>query len=81
MAFHPETNQIYVAARADGGLTVIDGASYERIADVEIGTYPNTIHIDSSSGKVYVTNKAGRSPRGEPEAIDPNGDKVTVLRP
>jgi YVTN family beta-propeller protein len=81
VAFHPETNRIYVAARADGVLTVIDGATYERIADLEIGTYPNTIHIDPSSGDVYVTNKAERSPRGEPPRVDPNGDKVTVLRP
>lgn len=81
VAYHPQTNRIYVAARADGVLTVIDGSTYERIADLEIGTYPNTIHIDATSGKVYVTNKAQRAPRDQPDAVDPRGDMVTVLRP
>lgn len=81
VAFHPGTSRIYVAARGDGALTVIDGTTYERVADVEVGTFPNTIHIDSTSGKVYVTNKARRAPRDQPNAVDPNGDIVTVLRP
>lgn len=81
VAFHPQTNQIYVAARADGVLTVIDGTTYEQVASIEIGTFPNTIHIDSTSGKVYVTNKARRAPADQPNAVDPNGDMVTVLRP
>ena len=81
VAYHPEADRIYVAARGDGVLTVIDGTSYEHIADVEIGTFPNTIHIDATSGKIYVTNKARRAPADQPNAVDPNGDMVTVLRP
>ena len=76
VAYHPGVDRIYVAARAGGVVTVLDGTTYEQIAQLEIGTYPNTIHVDEDTGRVYVTNKAARG-----ETPDPNGDKVTLLRP
>lgn len=87
--YNPAKDLIYVANRQAGTTSVIDGKTYKVIADLKTGTHPQTIAIDSKSGKVYVTNKAqgrrrpqaGETPSNEPPAEDPNGDVVNIIVP
>ena len=68
-----------------GTVTVVNGADYAVLANLQTGTYPQTIAVDPQSHAVYVTNKARGLPRnapaGTPVPVDPAGDTVTLIRP
>jgi YVTN family beta-propeller protein len=93
--FNPAANLAYVANRGAGTVTVIEGTSYKVLANLQVGSAPNTISIDGKTGLVYVTSKArpgggrGRG-RGQgdapatpppPPVEDLGADTVTVIRP
>jgi YVTN family beta-propeller protein len=80
IGFNPKTNRIYVANRQAGTVSVIDATSYEIVAELEAGSLPNTVSIDSRTNLTYVTNKAKRGGRGAPPVDDPNGDTVTMIK-
>lgn len=89
--YNPAKNLIYVTNRTAGTTSVIDGKTYQVVASLKTGTYPQTIAVDSKSGYVFVTNKAAgprRPPAGsapqtppQPPPADPNGDIITVIEP
>lgn len=88
IAFNPAKNQIYVSNRRAKTTSIIDGKTYDKIADLETGTFPQTIAFDEKSGRVWVTNKAQGAPRQQPgqpapppAPEDPNGDVVTLISP
>ena len=64
---------------------MVNGADYAVLANLQTGTYPQTIAVDPQSHAVYVTNKARGLPRnapaGTPVPVDPAGDTVTLIRP
>lgn len=74
IAYHGADDLIYVAVRGAGVVAVYDGTTYEPVTELEIGTFPNTLYIDETTGSVYVTNKAARG-----EERDPVGDQVTLI--
>src|SRR5690606_38724296 len=81
VAYDPIKNRIYSANRQTGTTTVIDGASYEVIADLATGSHPNHVKVDPKTGTAYVVNKTkgGRPVEGQPVVVDTNGDTVTKI--
>ena len=50
------TNRVYVAKKADGTLSVIDGASNAVIATIPVGNVPVDVGVNSTTDRVYVAN-------------------------
>lgn len=81
VAFDPVKNRIYSANRRTGTTTIIDADSYEVLADLDTGSHPNHVKVDTKTGIAYVVNKAkgGRPVEGEPVVVDTNGDTITKI--
>ena len=53
------TNKIYVANLYGNTVTVIDGATDNTIATVDVGEFPNEVAVNPVTNEIYVTNLCG----------------------
>jgi YVTN family beta-propeller protein len=56
VAVNPATDTIYVANRANGSVTVIDGTTNTALGTVTVGTSPVDVAVNAVTDKVYVAN-------------------------
>lgn len=56
VAVDPETSRIYVASRDNDRLFVLDGATNDVIAQIQVGVEPFDVAVNPASGKVYVSS-------------------------
>ncbi len=86
ITYNPARDHVYVSNRRAGTTSIINGKTYEKVADLETGTHPQTIAFDAKGGRVWVTNKAKSAPRPQagqpappPAPEDPNGDVIALI--
>ena len=53
---NPLNNRVYVANRGSNTISVIDGSTNLKMADVHVGNSPIDVAVNPSSSLVYVTN-------------------------
>ncbi len=75
VSFEPKQGRLYVTNRQAGTVSVIDSKSLEKIADIPVAGYPNTVTVDAT-GAVFVTSKLKSA-----EGSTPAGDTVSRLKP
>lgn len=56
VAVNPQTNRIYATNLGSGTVTVIDGASNQPIATVNVGSNPGVIEVNPTRNRIYVAN-------------------------
>lgn len=83
ITFSAVNGKVFVANRSAGTVTVINTKTYDVVANVQSGSLPNTVVVDTK-GNAYVSNKAnggGRPKQGEKPkpSNDPNGDILTRI--
>lgn len=80
--YAPTANKIVVANRESGKTAIVDGKSYEVVAELETGSHPNTVAVNVKTGTAYVTNKTKRMPKeeGKEPQVDTNGDIVSKIQ-
>jgi len=59
-ALNPATNKVYIANKADGTVTVIDGLT-NATTTVTVGTTPVAIAVNPVTNKIYVSDYGGSS--------------------
>jgi YVTN family beta-propeller protein len=69
----PTRKRVFVANRSTNTVSIIDGATDTRIADVPVGASPRCIAVDPDTGFAYVTNESS----GNVTVID-DSDQVTA---
>lgn len=81
IAYDAVKNRIYSANRQSGTTSIIDTKTFKVIADLQTGSHPNNVKVDSKTGIAYVVNKAkgGRPVEGQPVVKDTNGDTITRI--
>ena len=53
--FNPATNKLYAAAKADGSLVVIDGASLSQ-QRISLGGFPHDVAVNPKTNRIYVSS-------------------------
>ncbi|WP_336834507.1 YncE family protein [Sphingobacterium siyangense] len=81
IAYDAVKSRIYSANRQTGTTSIIDANTFKVIADLQTGSHPNNVKVDSKTGIAYVVNKAkgGRTVEGQAVVKDINGDTVTRI--
>jgi len=74
-------NRIYVANRQAGTTSIIDAKSWTVLKNIETGSHPNHVKVDSKTGVAYVVNKAKtiKVEAGAPPQVDPHGDTISKI--
>ena len=74
-------NRIYVANRQTGTTSVIDAKSLTLLKNIETGSHPNHVKVDTKTGAAYVINKTKRmtAEAGATPAVDTNGDTISKI--
>ncbi|MGO3746520.1 MAG: YncE family protein [Alcaligenes aquatilis] len=68
--YNPIRNEVYVASRGSGTLSVIDASSYAIKQTITLPVHPNTISVTPDGQQLYVSVKRPFAKKGEPEPID-----------
>ncbi len=75
ISFSPMSDRLYVTNRQAGTVSVINATSLEKVADLPVPGFPNTVTV-ASDGSVFVTAKLRTV-----EGAEPAGDTVSRLVP
>jgi len=79
--YDPAKDVIYVANRHGRTVSVINGADYSLIKNLEMDALPNTVAINFKTGDVYVTNKDAVQEKDPAQTIAaPHGDSVSLIK-
>ena len=72
VAFNAKSNLVYVTNRQAGTVSVVNGKDYT-VAQLDAGTLPQSVVVDTATGRAYATNKARGLPRGAGGPGGPGG--------
>lgn len=65
--FNPQRNEIYAAHRNAGGLSIIDGATYQILNTIKLPVHPNSLALAPQQDALYVSVKQ-EAGHGKPAA-------------
>ena len=68
--YNPIRNEVYVASRDSGTLSVIDATSYAIKHSVALPAHPNTVAVTPDGQRLYVSVKQPFAEEGEPAVLD-----------
>ena len=70
ISYNPIRDEVYVASRGSGTLSVIDATSYAVKHSISLPVHPNTISVTPDGQVLYVSVKRPFAKEGEPAFID-----------
>jgi YVTN family beta-propeller protein len=78
IAFSPDGKTAYVAFSRNNTLAVIDTAEKKLVKEIPVGRAPFGVVVSKLHGKIFVTNRGGRTPRaGDTTSLSAGSQMVT----
>lgn len=68
--YNPIRNEVYVASRDSGTLSVIDATSYAIKHSIALPAHPNTVAVTPDGQRLYVSVKQPFAEEGQPAVLD-----------